>query len=459
MKRIVDRRTFVKTSGIALGGLATLSGLGTADDDNRFVVDAKNVSVSELEQAGFDIIHNLSEVDIVAVRGERTELKKVTNDFGPDIKFGFNFPAEPVIFEEEESATDEPGYFLQWDKQVQNIPSAQKITRGENIRVGIIDSGVGAGHPDLQHAVNEDLSRNFTDDNLGAPGPWGGSHGTRTAGVVAANDQNEQGLVGTAPATEIIDCRISEFGKLNILSDILAAIVYAATIDCDVANLGVGGHNTYSGLGGDIIGKLINRTTTFANQKGTLLTIPAGNQGENLQGDKDSFFTSETVQTMTISATGPIGFRWDADGDGDTSDLAEPFVSPSFYTNYGTKSVDLGAPGGDLDLDAIGTGVPWFFDLILTTASSPKTDDDGTITGEVEHHYVWTLGTSFSAPQATGAAALVQSRHPDATPDRIESILKRTASVPEDYDKKYYGAGFLDPVGALKDNNENSGNS
>lgn len=459
MNHTVDRRNLLKISGTALGGLTTLSRVTAAENSTkRYIVDAKNVSVSELEQAGFDIVHDLSEVDIVSVRGKRTDLTKVTTKYAPDIKYGFNVPANPVPTNEGESATDEPGYFLQWDKQVQNIPTAHEITRGENTRIAIIDSGVAATHPDLEHAVNEDLSRNFTQDNLGAPGPWGGSHGTSTAGVVAANDQNERGVVGTAPGTEIIDCRISEFGKLNVLSDILAGIVYAALIDCDVANLGVGGRNTYSGLGGDIIGKLINRTTTFANQQGTLLTIPAGNQGTNIQNDKDSFFTSETVQTMTVSATGPIGFRWDADGDGETSDLAEPFVSPAFYTNYGTNVIDVGAPGGDWDRDAIGKGVPWYFDWIPTTASWPETDGDGNIIKEVTHGYAWTLGSSFSAPQAAGAAGLVQNQNPDATPGKIETILKRTASVPDDYDKTFYGAGFLDPVAALKNNNKNSGN-
>jgi len=49
-----------------------------------------------------------------------------------------------------------------------------------------------------------------------------------------------------------------------------------------------------------------------------------------------------------------------------------------------------------------------------------------------------------------GAATLVKSTNPDTNPNQIESILKRTASVPDGYGKAYYGAGFIDPVAALQ---------
>lgn len=56
----------------------------------------------------------------------------------------------------------------------------------------------------------------------------------------------------------------------------------------------------------------------------------------------------------------------------------------------------------------------------------------------------------MAAPQVAGAAALVKSTNPDYNANQEEAALKRAASVPEGYDKKYYGAGFPNILNALQ---------
>ena len=149
------------------------------------------------------------------------------------------------------------------------------------------------------------------------------------------------------------------------------------------------------------------------------------------------------------SATGPIGYGWDADGDGEVSDFEEPPESPAFYTNFGTNAITLGAPGGDADPGAIGTGVPWFYDLVFNTVFSYEdTDDDGEFDTQVPG-YGWKAGTSMAAPNVAGAAALVKSANPNYNANQIEAALKRAADVPDEYGKEYYGSGYLNIVNAL----------
>lgn len=72
----------------------------------------------------------------------------------------------------------------------------------------------------------------------------------------------------------------------------------------------------------------------------------------------------------------------DADGDDETTDLVEPPQSPSVYTNYGTNAIDPGAPGGDVDLEAVEEDVlPWYQDLVLNTIAVTQFDDDGNFLG------------------------------------------------------------------------------
>jgi subtilisin family serine protease len=89
-------------------------------------------------------------------------------------------------------------------------------------------------------------------------------------------------------------------------------------------------------------------------------------------------------------------------------------------------------------------------DLVYNTISIPSYDEDGNYLGAV-HDYSWLAGTSMAAPQVAGAAALVKSVAPDYNPNQVEQTLERTAEVPKEYDKTYYGSGFIDPLEAVED--------
>ena len=441
-----SRRSFLRLSGTALGGIAAGSSVVAAASSDRFLVDASETSRGEAADAGLDIVHDLSEADLLVVEGAESDVDALGADYAPDSVFELDPPVqdEAPITADEADATDEPGYPLQWDKQAQNVPEAHEITRGEGTRVAIIDTGVAAGHPDLQHAVNEDLSRDFTGDGYGAAGPYGGYHGTHVAGIVASNDRNDEGVVGTAPATEIVDCRVFSPSELASFADIVAAMVYSVRVDADAANLSLGAYPVPRQSVGQFYGKVLNRVTTFANSNGTLIVGSAGNDSADLQHDKNLIsLPNEAANVVSVSATGPIGFGWGDDG------LEAGFDSPAFYTNYGTNAIDIGAPGGDADLDAIGSGAAWFRDLVFNTISVPQYDDEGNYQGAT-HTYSWLAGTSMAAPQVAGAAALVRSQNPDFNANQVRQTLENSAETVEEYGKEYYGAGFLNPYAALK---------
>jgi subtilisin family serine protease len=417
------RRRFLKTSATALGGIAIGANTAAAESRKRFIVDAKNVT----NASDVEVIHRLDPIDILVVRGSEKDVQNLDGEYAPDLLYSLDLPAEA----ETTSATDEPLYSFEWDKQDQDIPEAHEITQGAGSRVAVIDTGVAASHPDLQRAVNEDLSRNFTDDDLGAPGPFGGDHGTHVSGIVAADDRNEFGTVGTAPDAEVIDCRVFSPESLAAFADILPAILYAAEINCDAANLSLGSYPNPRQGAGSFYGKVLNRTITYANKEGTLIVTSAGNASADLQHDGSVIsYLNEGAQALSVSATGPIGFSWGEEG------LEEGFASPAFYTNYGTNAIDIAAPGGDADLTALDNEVEGAAqDLVLST---------------VPGGYGYKAGTSMAAPQVAGAAALVKSINPDYTASQVESALEGAASIPEGYDKAYYGAGYLDTLAALE---------
>jgi subtilisin family serine protease len=171
---------------------------------------------------------------------------------------------------------------------------------------------------------------------------------------------------------------------------------------------------------------------------------------------ESGFFTlpASVDQYLTVGATGPVGFGWGTSpgrggGRGKGSSRTEEVApgleiestlqtelfpeEPSFYTNYGGDGeVNVTAGGGNLDLDAEGEADQgqYFYDLLFNTGFVTTDDPEDTRLETYEPSYVWKAGTSFSAPQVSGLAALLAGADPDASPGEIRSVIESTATQP-----------------------------
>lgn len=89
---------------------------------------------------------------------------------------------------------------LQRDLRELDVIGAQKTSRGGGVRIAIIDTGVDLDHPDLRGRVV--AHRNFVDTD--AQQFREDRHGTQVAGVIAAVANNGIGIVGIAPAAQLL---------------------------------------------------------------------------------------------------------------------------------------------------------------------------------------------------------------------------------------------------------------
>ncbi len=85
-----------------------------------------------------------------------------------------------------------------WGVEAVHAPQVWPVTRGENINVAILDTGIDITHPDLRDAYaggynTLDPTKSPQDDN---------KHGTHVAGIVAARG-NGFGVIGVAPAAKL----------------------------------------------------------------------------------------------------------------------------------------------------------------------------------------------------------------------------------------------------------------
>lgn len=478
------RRSVLAALGsAALGGVAGASSTGSAGATDeraseRYLVDTQDLDPTALDGASLELVHDLDQIDLAAVVGDAATLDRIGADYGRDIAIQRRPRAqqaqpsplpEPeasggyqVDFESEnatgEIGTDAPLYPAQWDKQAFDLAALNEVTTGEGTRVAIIDSGIHADHPDLAGQVNLELSQDFTGDGFGAGSAFGGDHGTRCAGVVAANGS---ALAGTAPGTELVDCRVFTAGRgVTYQSDYLAALVYSADIGCDVANLSLGPGITTPLQVSLYARPAHSRAVEYATQRGTVVVVAAGNDAIDLQryGLRDF---SPGPATMVVSATGPLGFGWpldDDDGDGliDVAELEAPIEleapvsEPSLYSNYGRNVLSVSAPGGNFaSVAAANNRFGWPLDMLLTDGVDVQRTDDGGFSFTPQ--WGWTIGTSFAAPQVSAVVALVRSLAPDLPAAEVTSLIERTARTVDDADPSpYHGAGFLDPLATVE---------
>ena len=98
------------------------------------------------------------------------------------------------------SAYNDPYVGLQRGFEQMDVAEAHPFSRGEGVKVAIIDTGVDIGHPDLRSRIAG--AANFVDaDDVQFRRD---RHGTEVAGVIAAVANNAEGIVGVAPEARLL---------------------------------------------------------------------------------------------------------------------------------------------------------------------------------------------------------------------------------------------------------------
>jgi subtilisin family serine protease len=206
--------------------------------------------------------------------------------------------------------------------------------------VAVIDSGVDYTHPDLAgnmwvntgeipgNGIDDD-GDGFVDDYYGydfadgLPDPTdSGFHGTHVAGTIAAIGNNQIGVIGVDYQAKIMALRASNDGETIADSAVIEAIQYATMmknrgVDVVVINESFGG-------GGSVSAEIA--AMKAAGDAGIIFCVAAGNDTNNNNNVSVYPASYRLANEIVVAATDQ------------NDDLA-------FFSNYGSKTVDLGAPG------------------------------------------------------------------------------------------------------------------
>lgn len=251
-----------------------------------------------------------------------------------------------------------------------SIPEIWKKTRGEGVKVAVLDSGIDRTHPEFKQAIAE--GTNTRSPAFGVEDSDG--HGTHCAGIIGARGHGE--VIGVAPAcklypVKVINGQTSPF-KLRAF---LEAMSWAVQKRVDVISISLG------------------------TEKDTENAILAA--------------VEHAVQANII-VVAAIG------NDGD--DPPEPDQPPGDFPAVHPECISVGALNDDLTLDPITSRFP-----NITLCAPGRMVKSTWVAGRYEQK----TGTSMAAPFVAGVAALLKSKRPAASPREIRKALVDTALVKE----------------------------
>jgi subtilisin family serine protease len=290
--------------------------------------------------------------------------------------------------------------------------------------VAVIDTGVDITHPDLSgqiwtnpvdstvNGVDEDVNGHTDDvhgwdfaeddgDTLLDTNPHfeGYEHGTHVAGIIAGDDDHD-GIVGVCPLCKIMVLKIARDSDGQLVDSAeLAALDYAKSKGVKIANMSFGGPG-WSNAEREAI-----RTSHL------LAVVSAGNDAldndmfldADIGGSSEPDIFSPTYPaSFTLSNILAVGASNDHDENAYSTQCFADFGSKAecAFTDWGHDSVDLAAPG--VDIESSVPGPTW------------ETFD----------------GTSMAAPHVAGVAGLVLSQRPGYSVAQLKNAIMHSVNKP-----------------------------
>ncbi|MBI4405981.1 MAG: S8 family serine peptidase [Deltaproteobacteria bacterium] len=302
------------------------------------------------------------------------------------------------------------------------------VTGSRKVKVAVPDTGVDYGHPEISpnYLFNEgemgkdangndkrnngidDDANGFIDDwrgwdfvdNDNDPVPCGNPkiayHGTFCASLIGAKGNNNLGVSGNNWESSLLGLRFLDDNGLGTLENEIKSFEYAILANVNIINASFGG-DEFSQVEFDTIAEL--------SKRGILLVAAAGNDTENIYWHPSYPSSYQLDNILSVAATNK------------EDNLAS-------FSNASRRTVHLAAPGVNI------------YSLGLWTGS---------------YNPMKSSGTSFSAPQVAGAAALVWSRFPASSMKQVKERILRGVDTIEKLKPWLISGGRLNLFKALED--------
>ncbi|MEU4850365.1 type VII secretion-associated serine protease mycosin [Streptomyces gilvosporeus] len=291
-----------------------------------------------------------------------------------------------------------------WSLQRLLIDQMWASGKGKGVKVGVIDTGIDKGNSQIRPAILG-AGKSYVSKGKATVDTVG--HGTKVAGIIAAQKDPTSGFYGLAPDAKVIPYQTTSDQQAGTPKSLAEAINDAVKDGVDLINISQGTLASESQLGP------LESAVSTAQQKGVLIVASAGNDGASgkEQNNYPAAFSDKFDNVLAVAAS-------------DRNNERAPFSQPGRF-------VGIAAPG---------------VAMVSTVPGGGNCVDQG---------------TSFASPYVAGAAALLIAKHqndkPRWTPAQIISHLEQTADRVRKGKDRNIGWGVVNPVAALNDDTRPTG--
>jgi beta propeller repeat protein len=297
-----------------------------------------------------------------------------------------------------------------------DAPEAWDLQTGDDVVVGVIDTGVDYTHRDLNDnmwtnpgetagdRIDND-GNGFVDDVYGYDFVYEDSdpmdvygHGTHVSGTIAAEANNNEGVTGVNWNAKIMALKFLSDDGWGYTFDAIEAVEYATLMK---KNYGVNINLTSNSWGGGGYDQGLYDAIAAAGKAGQLFIAAAGNYSND--NDTYPFYpaTYDLDNVISVAATNH--------NDGLT-----------YFSNYGATTVDLAAPGENVLSTIPGNG------------------------------YATYSGTSMATPHVSGVVSLLLSEDSSLSNQEVKELLLKVDPLAS-LNGKMVSGGRLNAFNALSE--------
>lgn len=264
------------------------------------------------------------------------------------------------------------------------------------VRVAVVDSGIDGAHPEFAGRIA--ASRSFVG---GSPLTDSAGHGTVVAGEIAAALDNAEGIAGAGIPVQLLVAKVTdEAGSISLVSE-ASAIRWAVDQGAAVINLSLGGRRDPKHPAFDTYSALEQAAVEYAVAHNVVVVASAGNCSTAVCPERYASYPAALPHVLGVGA------------------LNHTDATPLF-SNRDKAFVDLAAPGIDMA------------STYPLAKSEPSCEAVGYTLCSRSVSYRSPSGTSFSAPLASSAAAVLIGERarlglPGLGSNQVTSILETAA--------------------------------